>query len=243
MQEEVARRCAKNPRYSLRAFARHLGMDHSTLSQLVRGRRPFTPRTIERLGARLRLAPEAVVKFLEAEREPSEPWTAREARTLTADAASLLAEWHHYAILELTRLPSFEPDVRWIGRVLGLTPDEVNVALNRLLRLGLLEMSDAGRWTDAAGDAVASLDDFSSRTVSGLAERVRGLRSAGALPAHQSATTLAVASARCHDVLSKLERFRHELIDHLEGGSAERDQVYRLELAFYPLADLEQKEH
>jgi len=183
-----------------------------------------------------------IAEFVQAEREPAEAWTAREARTLTADAASLLAEWHHYAILELTRLECFEPDVRWIGRVLGLHPDEVNVALNRLLRLGLLEMSDAGRWTDA-GHAVASFEDFSTRTVTGLAERVRGLRSARALPSHRSATTVAVTIERCRDAVSRLERFRHQLVDDLEGGGSGRDQVYRLELAFYPIADLDPKEH
>ena len=62
-------------------------------------------------------------------------------------------------------------------------------------------------------------------------------------PAHRSATTLAVSTARCGEALAKLERFRRELVDHLEIGGAGRDQVYRLELAFYPLADLERKEH
>jgi hypothetical protein len=48
--------------------------------------------------------------------------------------------WYHFAILELTRLQDFQPDSRWIARVLGLNPDEVNIALARLMRLGLLEM-------------------------------------------------------------------------------------------------------
>jgi transcriptional regulator with XRE-family HTH domain len=55
LEEELARRAGRNPRYSLRAFARHLGVDHSTLSQWLRGRRTISSRAIERLGARLRL--------------------------------------------------------------------------------------------------------------------------------------------------------------------------------------------
>src|SRR5215207_181415 len=101
LQEELALRCARNPRYSLRAFARYLALDHSTLSQLLRGRRRFTSRTIERIGKRLSLTPDMITQFVEREREPGESWTTRELRQLSRDAARTLAEWHHHAILEL----------------------------------------------------------------------------------------------------------------------------------------------
>lgn len=55
LQEELIRRRARNPRYSLRAFARALALDHSSLSQLLRGRRRVTTRAIRRIGAILRL--------------------------------------------------------------------------------------------------------------------------------------------------------------------------------------------
>jgi transcriptional regulator with XRE-family HTH domain len=112
LQEELAARCARNPRYSLRAFAGYLILDHSTLSQLLRSRRRFTARTIERIGRRLSLPQAMISQFIETERIKPEPWTTRELRQLSRDAALSLAEWHHHAILELTRLASFRPDVR-----------------------------------------------------------------------------------------------------------------------------------
>src|SRR5689334_7684944 len=74
LQEELALRCARNPRYSLRAFARYLKLDHSTLSQLLRGRRRFTARTVERIGARLSLTPTVISQFVELERTSPESW-------------------------------------------------------------------------------------------------------------------------------------------------------------------------
>jgi len=243
LREEVARRCARNPRYSLRAFARALGVDHSTLSKLMRGRRALTARAIERLGAKLRLPDDAIAAFVAAEREPAESWTAREVRQLTNEAATLLAEWHHFAILELTRLEGFRPDVRWIGRVLGIAPDEVNVAVQRLLRLGLLVMRERGRWEDAAGDTVTRIDDFPARTIGALAERVRRLADAArGAPIHYSATTLAVAADRSQLAVERLERFRREIVTFLEQEGEPRDQVVRLELALFPLSELDRKE-
>src|SRR4029079_18602590 len=53
LQREWDRRRARNPRYSLRAFGRLLGTDHATLSQILRGRRALTGRTVDRYAKRI----------------------------------------------------------------------------------------------------------------------------------------------------------------------------------------------
>ena len=124
LRMELARRCARNPSYSLRAFARHLAVDHSTLSQWLRGRRALSTRTIERLGAQLRVP----------------------ARRLRVFVDRCGGDGPEFAILDLAQAEAFRPDSRWIARELGITVDETNVALQRLLRLDLLRMASPGRW-------------------------------------------------------------------------------------------------
>ena len=148
LQAELGRRCARNSQYSLRAFAKFLATDHATMSQLLRGKRPLSERTILKLGTRLGLERAAIDGFIAEESrwrsEAAADVTSNEMQQLADDAARVIADWYHYAILELTRLENFEPDSRWIARVLGITTDEVNLALTRLLRLGLLEMAQRG---------------------------------------------------------------------------------------------------
>jgi transcriptional regulator with XRE-family HTH domain len=110
---ELARRAAANQRYSVRAFARQLGVDHATLSQWLRGRRPITPRTVARLAPRLAASTGA----------PSD-----------------------LAILALLPAAEFRPDSRWIARTLGMSVDDVNMTLQRLLRLGRLQMTTRDAW-------------------------------------------------------------------------------------------------
>ena len=93
-----------------------------------------------------------------------------------------------------------KPDTRWIARVLGITPDEVNLALSRLARLGLLEMVDRDHWVDKSGDATTSLAEFSAATIRHLSEQMRRvmLEVMGAVPAssyEHSSTTLALHGA------------------------------------------------
>lgn len=175
LRRELTRRCHANAHYSLRAFARDLRCDHSSLSQLLRGRRKLTPAIVLKLAPRLRLdAPTAErLAGLAARNSFAEPAALKLARALTCDAWCALAEWPHLAILELTRLPEFRTDSRFIARVLGTTVDEVNIALQRLLRLGLLEMVSPQKWIDRT--AATSMDAFARATVRKLLERLKSL--------------------------------------------------------------------
>ena len=96
-------------------------------------------------------------------------------RQLAQDTANLISDWHHYAILELVHVRDFKPDSRWLARVLGISVDEVNVALQRLLRLGLLEMVSQDRWIDHLGDSTTSIQGFARNAAERFLEQVRGL--------------------------------------------------------------------
>ena len=120
LQQELERRRMRNPRYSLRAFARALALDHSSLSQFLTGRRRLTPRSIRRLGAALRLSPREI--------------------------ESLCGEANDEALLHVVGTPLFRADSRWLATVLGIPIDEVNQSLQRLVRLRALRMTSAARW-------------------------------------------------------------------------------------------------
>lgn len=69
LEDELARRSQNYPRYSLRAFARHLEVDSSFLSKILNGKRTVTMRTIRMFGERLNLTPEELSRFGEMSRE------------------------------------------------------------------------------------------------------------------------------------------------------------------------------
>lgn len=231
LQQELARRCARNPQYSLRAFANFLAIDHSTLSQLLRGRRAFTQATIQRLAARLGLDDAARAHCLPLPATP--PSTAPQ---LTRETARLLADWHHHAILELTHLDAFRPDSRWIARVLGISVDEVNIAVQRLLRLGLLRM-EPGAWIDTTGPAIRGEHEFTQAAVDRLAAEVRRLAPPGSgdsLWREFSSTTLALRRHQLPALRALLDRFHQELAQLFE-TTGPRDEIYRLDLHVWPV--------
>ena len=80
-------------------------------------------------------------------------------RHWAAEVLALLTQPVHREMLRFARDERFEPDNWAIAEAIGVSVDEVNLALSRLLRLGLLEMR--GRtWTDKTGLAEITPQSF-----------------------------------------------------------------------------------
>ncbi len=120
LRAELERRRGANPRYSLRSFARDLHVDHSTLSQMLRGKRRLTGRNVRAFGRRLRLA--------------------------APEIAELCALENESAVLSALDRPNFQADSRWVASMIGIPLDEVNVTLQRLLRKRIVTMAARARW-------------------------------------------------------------------------------------------------
>jgi predicted enzyme related to lactoylglutathione lyase len=178
LRAELTRRCARNPSYSLRAFARALDVDHATLSQILRGRRALTRDTIVQLGQRLGLEAarvEAYVRDAAAAREGPPTGSA------ALDAAAILADPLHHQLLALVHAEDVRGDSRFLAQVLDTTADAINVVLQRLLRFGLLAMT-GGTWRDVTGAGELDPDGFERAVWEQAARRVASARSGDAAP-------------------------------------------------------------
>jgi hypothetical protein len=146
---EFATRRKANRRYSLRAFAIFLEIDHSTLSKVMGGGRRATVRQIRTMAQKLGLSAEETTVLLAAEHVPDVSTEQRQMwmRHWTAEAMAVVSGRVHWQIVRLCRHPGFRTDCRWIARQTGVSVDEVNLALTRLLRLGLID----GQWHEQTG--------------------------------------------------------------------------------------------
>src|SRR5437868_10680542 len=63
IQEELAQRCEKNPRYSMRAFAKALGVGSGALSEILSGKRVPSHKLARQLVSALGLTPSQEREF------------------------------------------------------------------------------------------------------------------------------------------------------------------------------------
>lgn len=153
LEEEWKNRRKTNPRYSLRAFASFLGTDHSTLSQILRGTRRIPITRLRSWAKKLDIDEAHTAVYIAAEHSPDAPTIERQnqLRHWTAEAMAVANEPAHWHIVRMSRMPDFRADCRWIAQRIGVSVDEVNMALSRLLRLRLLEVRASGEWKELTG--------------------------------------------------------------------------------------------
>lgn len=65
LKNEYAARCARNPGYSMRAFALYLQVDHSLLAKIFRGERNISKNMSFKVGEKLGLTVENIAAMIE----------------------------------------------------------------------------------------------------------------------------------------------------------------------------------
>lgn len=246
LQSELTRRCSSNPSYSLRAYARSLGIAPSALSSILSGSRPITEKTKLRLGFALGLSVEEIKRFHGGRRSVSKGPKLR-FQQLALDTYAVISDWYHYAILELIHLETFKPDPRWISKRLGITVTEVKIAVERLQRVGLLKV-DRDVWIDTTPDGHATniQGDLTSVASRKLQRQVleKSIRALDELPTsvrNHTSMTMAINPEDIPEAKERIATFRRDLCAFLERNK-KPSEVYQLAVSFYPLTQVEEGE-
>jgi uncharacterized protein (TIGR02147 family) len=241
LQEELIRRCKRNPRFSLRAFARALDVEASALSKILNGKRALTRRMLHRMSEQLGLGPDQVSEF-ERILPNTRSGTRRAQRTegdfrqVSVDVFNAISDWYHYAILELLTVRGFQPNAQWIARAVGISVSETNFAIERLERLGLLEQLPDGSWR--AGQMTTTGSNYTAAAFRKLQKQIL-LQASDAVDSvplelrDQSSMTMAVRLDRLPQAKDKIRAFRRELCAFLQEGGT-HDEVYQLTISLFP---------
>lgn len=244
LKNELLERIKKNPRYSLRAFAGQLNLDPSTLSKMLNGKRPIGQKVTVQMAAQLGLSKNQVSKFLTAKSTESED-VQTDYKFLALDQFAVISDWFHFAILELSMVNGFKPSRDWIAKALGMKAIEVDAAIDRLIRVGLLEITANGQWVDLSSGFTTNI---SSDMTSSAHRKLQEQLLTKAILAQQgprdrrdhSAMTMAINSSRIPEAKEKIRQFRRSLTKFLT-EDADKDSVFSLNIALFPLTKNEIK--
>jgi uncharacterized protein (TIGR02147 family) len=145
--------------YSLRAFAQKLNISNSFLSEVFSSKKSLSVEQAFKIAVKLELTDtetqylcllvqleheedpvfrEELLKRLGALNPKLKPYD------LSADLFKIIADWHHLAILELPTITGFKFNSATVAEKLGISKVEADLAIDRLLRLELLEKDKKG---------------------------------------------------------------------------------------------------
>lgn len=260
LRRELDRRLGTNPRYSLRAFARNLGMSPGELSEVLREKRPMSARACQKVAKSLAMSPAEFKQLLVlaatarpgsssdfAEGGPM-PVKADSARAsvaalrLSEDRFRLVSDWWCFAILNLLDLDDVIWDRTELSERFGITALQAQLTMDRLERLGLVKKTGSDRAV-ATNEFVEHLTDVSSEAIrryhrSLLQKAMDALESQSRDERDITGIGLALDRREFKSISREISEFQDQLIAKYGRKRRGRklDSVYQLEVALFRLS-------
>lgn len=247
LRAEFSARATKNPSYSLRAFAKHLGVSHSLLSLILSGQRAPSLKVLEAFIERLAIVPEEAQLLRQEGTErknnkksssKSKSAVERTYSKISLDRFALISEWQHYAILSLLEVEDTELTPEFIAHRLGITPFLAKQTLSRLFDLGLIEKEEkTNRWKQSSAPIVVENTEstvhsrrFQSQLISKALESLEN----DPMPLRDiSSITFAMDPKHVNYAMKKIREFRRTLSAELEAFGTPQE-VYNLTVQLFP---------
>lgn len=239
--------------YSMRTFARDLGLSASTVSEVMAGRHGLSRAKAEQIAEKLGLSPAEGKVFCdlvesvdgrtiairrEAQARLAEGQSRHGSSELSHDAFQVIADWYHLAIVELVTTSGFNGDARTIPEHLPISPHQAEMAVDRLCRMGLLKKT--GEHLGIASRSNATLDDVPSSAVRQFHRQVlqKAQQALNAQDIDRREVASMIFSVRREDIPEAkklLKEFRRRFVRQLEEKAELRDEVYCFTSAFFSL--------
>ena len=243
LQQELSRRIQKNPKYSLRAFAKSLGLSHALLSLVISGKKDLSKKSATKIASELgmhpsRLMPKPSLPQVDSKNRADE---GRELLEMQLDTFAIISDWHHYAILSLLELPKAKFEAKWICKRLGISEMEAKLSMERLKRLNLIGQK-GGRWRQVSAPinienniATAATKKFNRQL---LEKAVESMENQSKDRRSFSSMTFAMDPALVVEAEKHIRDYLRSLSDELEVKGSPKD-VYCLTAQLFPVSQVE----
>lgn len=158
LKKELSDRFTRNPNYSLRAFARDLGISAPRLSRILNGDLNLSAEAATKIAGVLSLkgleqsmfvslaeasSARSKTKQVEAFKDFKKLYSQSQS-TISMDTFNVISEWFHYGLMALIETKFFINDTEWMASQLGIKKIQVEEALERLLRLDMILKDEEG---------------------------------------------------------------------------------------------------
>lgn len=252
LNEEFSRRVEKNSRYSMRAFAKQLGIHPSALSRILSGKQRMSSGSALTVTQKIGLTGDVCRLFLQSvvdEQKKLESAQLGEAvqmpnlkvhpQKITEESYAIIARVMCLALRELMLTDDFISEPDWMARRLGVSIEDVEKSLNTLAEAGLIQKAE-GRWVHTDRHLTAVNIKQSSEIRVKLQKEVvqKALQSLDKDPFEQRghySMTMAINPERINEANRMIMEFMETLCDYLETGA--RKEVYQLSVQLFPLTE------
>lgn len=254
LESELDKRIDANSTYSLRAFAKRLGVDPGALSKILNGKKLITFELAEKITLGLQLDPEqkhefftSVASSFNGEKRKRKPLKLKsflkdsklsKPKDLTLDLFRTISDWYHYAILQLIKTSNFQHSSKDISKKLGISQMQSKQALKRLEELELIKTEDGKLFRTnhqiTTGDLSITGPAFKKRIQQITDKSIESLLNDPIELRNHTTMTMAIDPEKIPLAKEMIQEFMDELSEALE---TKNEKVYELQINLFPLEE------
>jgi uncharacterized protein (TIGR02147 family) len=236
LQLKLAEMQTRNPALSLRAFAKNLDIHAASLSEFFNDKRQFSPKMTKKIIDKLGLAPDRKQNLLDL-LEGNELPTNVERVQIDTDNYFLVSDPIYYSLLCLIETKDFVENMNWMSARLKRAEDQTALALDRLLRLGLLKRDAQGKLAYNAEAHLNTSDDIANtslrlRHADNLEAAKHALLNTPVEKRYFNFETLAIGQDKLAEAKKIINEARAKLVNL--SNSSDKDEVYEFCFNFFP---------
>lgn len=248
LERDYKNRMRKNPSFSLRSYARFLGLPATVLSEVFRQKRSLPLNRCEAIVHRIGLNDKERKLFIESVRlSKSRLSRLANLRTVLPPVVlsqragdreyRILAEWEYYAVLALLDTGSFDQDGSQVAQKLGISRIRARTVLRELREAGLIRVNDHDVLEKVVG-RVMSTQDIPSEALrqshrETLKMAIERLETEPVDRRFYSSSTIPINPSRIPEAKKLMREFRQKLSALLE--SEPKTEVYQLAFQLFPI--------
>jgi len=244
LKTEFEKRIQKNPKFSLRAFARLLKVDPSYLVKIMQGTRNASVSRLVHMAKILELPDDQLRKFTELAAKSRKKQRGSLFRDLKNSQFEEIKEWHYFAILEMTQLENTKLEPKSVATFLGISEKVALESLKKLSRLGLLVFEESNRsYKKAESHSTLAIKGTSASLrqlqVSYLTKAIEAVEKIDYTYRDVATVTLAMDPHGVDEVRALITKFRRDLTKILE-RPGNKTAIYNLSTLLYPLSKIDE---
>ncbi|MBL7545198.1 MAG: TIGR02147 family protein [Bdellovibrionaceae bacterium] len=251
LKNEYQKRKMRNANYSLRAFARDIGLTSPRLTDVLKNRQGLSRLTAATIAQKLGFIGSQAeffcnaVEALDGRSQTSRDLAKRQIekfgnlfkRKVKDDQFKIISDWYHFAILSMSNIADFKSSPEWIAKKLGLSVPVVEKAIERLLNLGYL-VDKNGKLSESE-NLVACQDEIPSKYGRSFHKQIiiKALESIETQSMHQrdiTSMTLAVNPSKIPLAKKMIADFIKEF-DKEMNDVTDLEKLYAISIQFFSL--------
>lgn len=258
LRDVLARKMSRNSSFSLRAFARDLGVSHTYLSLVLNGKKSLSLKKVIQFSQLLQLDEREADLFMKAGAREARGRASQKAEVapvlskkkqkeeeikffeLETDRFRILTDWYHIPLLELTYTKDFINDPAWIARRLSISVEQARNAISRLKRLGLLEECGGKLTKTNAKLAIVprgfetAVRDYHRQMLQKASDAMESGTAEDYAVRDITGSTIAIDPTKIPEVKRRIAAFRRSMLKFL--SDKETSEVYQLNVQFFGIS-------